>query len=122
MDHVPPGWPAAIPRLSVDDPRGAVQFLRDVFDATGEFNEGRPSEMRIGDSLIMVGSTMERMPTSSFIYIYVPDADKSYDRALCAGSTSIERPEEMPYGDRRAMIKDAWGNYWLIATHRKFTT
>ena len=120
MSYVPPGWPVVVPRLAVDDPHKAVQFLRDVFGATGEFNEGRPSELRIGDSLIMVGSTVERMPTTAFIYIYVPDVDECYGRALANGATSIEQPEEMAYGDRRAMITDAWGNYWQIATHRKF--
>jgi uncharacterized glyoxalase superfamily protein PhnB len=25
----------------------------------------------------------------------------------------------MPYGDRRAMVKDAWGNIWQIATHKE---
>ena len=23
----------------------------------------------------------------------------------------------MPYGDRRGMVKDDWGNTWQIATH-----
>jgi uncharacterized glyoxalase superfamily protein PhnB len=26
----------------------------------------------------------------------------------------------MPYGDRRAMVEDRWGNRWQIATHRRF--
>jgi len=25
----------------------------------------------------------------------------------------------MHYGDRRAMVKDTWGNLWQIATHKK---
>jgi uncharacterized glyoxalase superfamily protein PhnB len=24
----------------------------------------------------------------------------------------------MPYGDRRAMVEDAWGNTWQIATRQ----
>ena len=27
----------------------------------------------------------------------------------------MEVPTEMPYGDRRAMIADPWGNRWQIA-------
>ncbi|MCA3871704.1 MAG: VOC family protein, partial [Burkholderia sp.] len=30
-----------------------------------------------------------------------------------------EAPADMPYGDRRAMVKDAWGNVWQIATHQR---
>jgi len=25
-------------------------------------------------------------------------------------------PADMPYGDRRAMVRDEWGNTWQIAT------
>ena len=27
-------------------------------------------------------------------------------------------PADMPYGDRRATVRDPWGNVWQIATHR----
>jgi PhnB protein len=118
--HIPSGWPAVVPRLSVDQPDKMVQFLKEVFGAKGEHKEDRPSELRIGDSLIMIGGTLERMPTMSFLYVYVEDVDKAYDKAISLGANSIETPEEMPYGDRRAMIRDPWGNYWQIATHRRF--
>ena len=32
-------------------------------------------------------------------------------------SLTLEAPREMPYGDRRAMVRDRWGNTWQIATH-----
>jgi len=51
-----------------------VQFLKEVFGAKGEYEQNRASELRIGDSLIMVGGTLERMPTMSFLYIYVEGA------------------------------------------------
>jgi PhnB protein len=122
QSHVPPGWPPVIPRLSVDQPFKLVQFMKEVFGAKGEYNDHRPSELTIGDSLIMVGGTLERMPTVSFLYVYVEDVDDAYDKAISLGATSIEQPEEMAYGDRRAMIKDSWGNYWQIATHRAFSS
>jgi uncharacterized glyoxalase superfamily protein PhnB len=79
-----------------------VQFLKEVFGARGEYSE-------------------KRMPTMSFLYVYVEDVDQAYDKALSLGANSIEEPEEMPYGDRRAMIRDLWGNYWQIAAHRRFS-
>ena len=63
--HIPAGWPALIPRIAVDDPEGLVVFIREVFGAAGEFQRERPSELRIGDSLLMVGSTIEREPTTA---------------------------------------------------------
>jgi hypothetical protein len=64
--YVPTGWPVLIPRIAVDDPESLVGFLQHVFGATGELNPDRPAELRIGDSLLMVGSTIaSRCPLSS---------------------------------------------------------
>jgi PhnB protein len=52
------------------------------------------------------------------LYVYVPDADATYRRAIAAGATSLEAPLDTPYGDRRAMVRDRWGGVWQIATHR----
>lgn len=120
-NHVPPGWPTVIPRLSVAEPRALVAFLQHAFAARGEFNESRPSELWLGDSLVMVGGTLERAPTAAFLYVYVADVDASYELALAAGAVAMEAPADMPYGDRRAMIEDPWGNRWQIATHLGFT-
>ncbi|HSF14553.1 MAG TPA: VOC family protein [Vicinamibacteria bacterium] len=53
----------------------------------------------------------------AFLYVYVDDADGTYERAIQAGATSLEEPSDVPYGDRRAMVRDAWGNTWQIAAH-----
>jgi uncharacterized glyoxalase superfamily protein PhnB len=116
--YIPAGWPALIPRIAVDDPEGLVAFIQHVFGATGDFNPDRPSELRIGDSLLMVGSTIGRKPMSAFLYVYVEDADTVFYRALDRGAKPIEDPQDTPYGDRRAMVEDSWGNAWQIATHR----
>ncbi|WP_217318891.1 VOC family protein [Rhodanobacter sp. B05] len=118
--YIPLDWPPVIPRLSVVDPLKCVSFLREVFGAEGIFNTDRPSEMRIGRSLIMVGGIVERQPTSSFLYVYVADTDQAFEKALSLGAKPVEQPGEMPYGDRRAMVEDPWGNRWQIATHRRF--
>lgn len=114
----PDGWPTVIPRIIVEDVSGMVDFLKSVFDAKGEVRAGIPAEMMIGDSVIMVsdgGGIRAAQP--SFLYVYVESADDTYQRALAAGAVSIEQPAEMPYGDRRAMVEDPWGNLWQIATH-----
>jgi PhnB protein len=55
------------------------------------------------------------MPT--FLYVYVPDADSTYGRAIAAGAEALEAPADMFYGDRRATVRDPWGNIWQIATY-----
>lgn len=71
--------------------------------------------MRIGESLVMVGSTFEREPFPAFLCIYVADVDRVYARVPDAGAEAIEAPVDAPYGDRRAMIRDPFGNLFQIA-------
>ena len=77
-------------------------------------------ELTIGDSILMITSDQSRHPMNAFLYVYVPDTDEVYRRAIQTGAVSLEKPAEMPYGDRRAMIRDGWGNTCQIATHRGF--
>ena len=115
--HIPDGWPALIPRIFVDAPEPLVAFIKQVFGATGSFHRERPSELRIGDSMLMVSASIDRGPMPAFLYVYVADTDLTYHRALESGATSLESPQDLAYGDRRAMVRDAWGNTWQIATH-----
>ena len=115
----PQGWHSVTVRLITDDVSGTVEFLRLVFDAEGEIETDRPTEVRIGDTRLMIssGGGLREM-TRAFLYVYVADTDGTYARALDWGSEAIEPPSDMPYGDRRATIRDPWGNIWQIATHR----
>jgi len=111
--------PTVIPRLFTRDVAALVAFMREVFDARGELHEGRPTELQIGSSVVMVSDGGGvRAPNASCLYVYVPDVDAAFSRAMAAGATSVEPPEDMPWGDRRASIRDAWGNDWQLATHR----
>jgi PhnB protein len=40
----------------------------------------------------------------AFLYVYAQNADETYERAIAAGAESIEKPMDMPYGDRRATV------------------
>ncbi|HEX3781905.1 MAG TPA: VOC family protein [Pseudonocardiaceae bacterium] len=104
--------------MIVTDTEAAVEFLRAVFDGEGTVSAGRPAEIRIGDSLVMVSSTGARERFPALLYIYVEDADATYRRALAAGAVSMEEPLDTPYGDRRAMVRDPFGNVFQIA-HRR---
>jgi uncharacterized glyoxalase superfamily protein PhnB len=118
-DH--PGYHTVTPRLFVDDVEALAQFLRDTFGATGDVEPGRPAELLVGDSIIMISSATEREPFAGFLYVYTDDADATYERALAAGATTLEAPLDTPYGDRRAMVRDPFGNVFQIA-HRLSTT
>ncbi|MGI9612202.1 MAG: VOC family protein [Acidimicrobiales bacterium] len=116
MDHLRPGFHTVTPRIFVGDADALITFLRIVFDATGEVAPNRPAELRIGDSVVMVAPADERDVFPACLYIYVPDADSTYAAALNAGAESLEEPFDTPYGDRRAMIRDRFGNVYQLAT------
>jgi PhnB protein len=115
----PPGWHIITPRLFVNDTETMVRFLKRTFDATGSFEADRPSIISIGDSMLMVSDAQVRGAGTAFLYVYVADVDETYERAITEGATSMEAPQLVPYGDRRAMVRDPWGNTWQIATRNE---
>jgi PhnB protein len=112
----PAGWHTVTPRIIVSGAEKLVHFVKEVFGATGDFRPEAPAELRIGDSIIMISDAGVREPMAACLYVYVASADEIWHRAVKAGARSIEAPLDTPYGDRRAMIRDAWGNTWQIAT------
>jgi hypothetical protein len=96
-----------------------VEFVRDVFGAAGEYDPARPSIVTIGDSKVMISEAGPRDAKTAFLYVYVADPDIVHRRAVERGAKSIEEPFDTPYGDRRCMIEDEWGNAWQVAAYRR---
>ncbi|RAR53379.1 putative glyoxalase superfamily protein PhnB [Paraburkholderia unamae] len=118
--YQPDGWHTVTPRIVVRDPENLIAFIKTVFQAQGEFRAGRPAQIVIGDSIVMISDgdgLRDFMPAC--LYVYVEDADSTYQRAIAAKAISLEAPADMPYGDRRAMVRDPWGNTWQIATDQR---
>jgi PhnB protein len=113
----PPPYRAVTPRIFVGDVAMVVAFLRAVFDATGNVEPERPTDVQIGDSVVIVASASERAAFPAFLYVYVDDADATYRRAIENGAEGIEEPLDTPYGDRRAMFRDQFDNVYQVA-HR----
>jgi uncharacterized glyoxalase superfamily protein PhnB len=112
----PEGWHSVTPRIVARGVEDLVAFIKRVFEATGEYRSDVPSVVKIGDSLIMISEAGVRAPMGAFLYVYVSDTDKVYRRAVAAGARVLEEPSAQPYGDRRCMVEDRWGNTWQIAT------
>jgi PhnB protein len=112
----PKGWHTVTPRIVVENAKELVGFLEQVLSAKGEYLQSRPSEIWIGDSVVMISDAGMRQSMTAFLYVYVRDIDATYQRAVAAGALSLEKPSDLPYGDRRCMVEDKWGNTWQIAT------
>jgi uncharacterized glyoxalase superfamily protein PhnB len=103
-----------------------INFLKRAFGAREIAKYASPdgvvhhAEIRVGDSVVEMGEAHGKYePMPAMFYLYVPDCDAVYRRALAAGATSIAEPTDHPYGDRSGAVKDAFGNQWWIATHVK---
>lgn len=115
------GFHTVTPYLTVQQPSELLEFLKQSFLAT-ELGRttgsagGMHAEVRIGDSMLMVGGGvgLKQMPTA--IHLYVPDVDEAYQRAVNAGATSLFEPADQPYGERSGAVQDPFGNRWYIAT------
>ena len=89
---------------------GAVESMR----ATGSAG-GLHCEVKIGDSVVMIGGGPKFDERPVAIHLYVPDVDEVYARAVEAGATSLAAPSDQDYGERIAAVKDIGGNEWYIA-------
>jgi uncharacterized glyoxalase superfamily protein PhnB len=124
VQPIPEGFHTVTPLLSAKGAARLVDFLRDAFGAEERYRLSSDdgsimhTELRVGDSILMLGEAMEGFPPmSAALYLYVPDVDATYRAALDAGGESLEGPNNQFWGDRVASIRDFAGNKWWIATH-----
>ena len=88
--------------MRADDPQGVV----------------RHAVLRINGAAVELGEAHDQWSSlRAGMYLYVPDVDAIYNRAVAAGAKPLYPPSNMPYGDRMGGIEDPWGNEWYIATH-----
>lgn len=109
------------PYLVVEDADGEIKFLKSAFGATEALCERnadktvKHAEMQVGNSLIMLGGASEDWKAlKAALYLWVPDVDATYAKALEAGAMSQSAPEDKPYGHRNAGVVDQNGITWWI--------
>jgi uncharacterized glyoxalase superfamily protein PhnB len=111
------------PYLVVTDADLELRFLKAVFGATEASCQRNPdqtvmhAEVNVGNSLIMLGQAgRDWKPLGAALYVWVPEVDAVYARALQAGATSQSAPEDKPYGHRNAGVVDQNGITWWIGS------
>ncbi|HEY9791041.1 MAG TPA: VOC family protein [Candidatus Obscuribacterales bacterium] len=120
---IPAGYHAVTPYLVVRNVSDEIEFLKKAFDAEVVLAVDSPdgikhAEVKIHDSMIMLGMAQGgKKPTCTMLYLYVPDCDATFSKAMKAGGEVIVRPKDQYYGDRSGAVMDSNGNEWWIATH-----
>ncbi len=116
------GFRTITPYITVPEGAKLIEFMKHTFGAEELLRSASPAgfhaEVRIGDSMLMIGSgeSVRGRERIGAFHVYVPDCDAAYRRAIQAGATSLGEPADRPYGERSGFVKDAAGNHWYIAT------
>lgn len=125
----PQGRSVVAPFIIVEDADAVIDFARAVFGAellrpVLRHGDGRVwnAELDIGGSTIMVGSGGPDMVFTAFVHVYVNDVEAVFAKAQSAGAEVVMPVSDQFYGDRAGGVRDAAGNTWWIATHKKDLT
>jgi len=126
-----------IPRLVCRDPAAEIDFCVGAFEA-GVLNR-RPGPdgsvahglLTIGPEMIMIEAEWPTLPSRApaadgtspvVIFVYVPDVDRTVERALACGGRVLVPAQNQFWGDRTAWLMDPSGHVWTVATRIEATT
>ena len=112
-----------MPYLIVDGAEKFIDFTKSVFNAEEIFKrmreDGRTvmhAEIQIGGSTIMFADTTEQYKSRpAGFFVYVEDADATYETAIARGATIVTELSDQDYG-RTGGVADPFGNTWWITS------
>jgi PhnB protein len=120
--NIPTGHQTVMPYLIVKGAAEFSEFMQRVFGAAEKMRHMRTAdviqhaEVQIGDSTIMFADATEQFAErTTGLFVFVDDADATFQTGLDAGATAIMPPADQPYG-RSGGITDPFGNTWWITT------
>ena len=132
---IPDGYRTVTPYITVKGAAKAIDFYKRAFGAQEGERMTAPdgksvmhAEIKIGDSMVMLSDEFPQMGsrspqtlggTTAAIFLYVPDVDTAFKRAVDAGAKAIMPPTDMFWGDRFGKLADPFGHEWAMATHKE---
>ena len=135
VSAIPAGYHSVTPYLTVSNGTRALEFYTKAFGARTKEQMPGPggrlihAELRIGDSVVMLSDEFPqpggtKSPKSlggatGSVFLYVPNVDASFKRAVDAGCEGVMPPGDMFWGDRFGRVVDPFGHHWGLATHRE---
>lgn len=119
----PEGHQTIMPYLILEGAEKFIDFTKEVFNAeltNKELRENetciRHAEITINGSTIMLADTAPQWtPATCHLFIYVDNADESFEKAKAAGATVLMGLSDQSYG-RTCGVTDPTGNVWWITS------
>ncbi|WP_439555082.1 VOC family protein [Dyadobacter sp.] len=121
---IPNGHQAVMPYLMLDKAILFKDFVTQVLGGevvSTHFQEDEPAlikhaEVRVGESTIMFCDSRAEWPAQpANLFVYVENADDTYQKALQSGATSMMEPADQDYG-RSCGVTNPCGNVWWITS------
>jgi uncharacterized glyoxalase superfamily protein PhnB len=119
---VPHGYQRVMPYLILKNAIGFSNFMQAVFGAAEKMKVMRDdthimhSELLLGESIIMFADATEEFSVrNAGLFVYVDDADETYNKALAEGATVLTAISKQDYG-RSGGVTDPYGNVWWITS------
>lgn len=121
---IPSGHQPVMPYLILHDAEEFIIFTKNVFNAAEVFKSYREdddetimhAEVRINGCNIMFADTTEDFEAANAnLFIYVDDADATFQKALDNGATVVTNLADQSYG-RSGGVEDPFGNVWWITS------
>lgn len=119
--NIPNGHQALMPYLIVNGAKQFIHFTQTVFNAKLTVSKMREEEavmmhceIMINDCTIMFcDATPQWKEATGNLFVYVPDADITFQKAIDAGAEVLMPLRNEDYG-RTCGVTDPLGNVWWI--------
>jgi len=133
---VPDGFHTVTPHLIFDNAAQAIEWYKKALGAEEKARALGPDgkvihgELQVGNSRIMLNDAMGGGKSAKgfggspiSLWVYVPDCDAMFNRAVAAGAHVAPGPmgqlSDQFWGDRSGTFTDPFGFQWTIATRKE---
>lgn len=119
---IPDCYQQVMPYLIIQNAAAFMDFMMKVFGAKEKYKVMRDEqtimhgEVSLGVCTIMFAdSTDAHSVQNAGLFIYVANADETFQKALDAGATEVMPVSDQSYG-RSGGVKDPFGNTWWVTS------
>ncbi|WP_158795532.1 VOC family protein [Pedobacter sp. L105] len=120
---VPENYTSVTPWIISASSAKLIEFLTSAFDAEEIPNSRITNEegviihvvVKIGNAMVMLFDSREDWaPTPAFLNLYVEDIEKTHQKSIQLGATSVTNITTLYFGEKVCRILDPFGNLWWI--------